>query len=193
MVSRFPRKNVITHVITYVITCYNIGMTTESKNFFALYLRNFIFGVEDSLVSTVGLLSGIATAGVSANTIFLTGVILVFVEAFSMAAGSFLSERSAEEYVTHRGMPTRSFVLGGIIMFFSYFLSGFIPILPYVLLPINVAFWTSIALALVALFVLGVVSARAFNVNIVRSGFRMLLIGGIAVLLGAGVGSFLNM
>lgn len=28
----------------------------------ATYFRNFIFGVEDSLVSTVGLLSGVAIA-----------------------------------------------------------------------------------------------------------------------------------
>ena len=29
------------------------------------YLRNFIFGVEDGLVSTIGLLSGISIVGVS--------------------------------------------------------------------------------------------------------------------------------
>jgi VIT1/CCC1 family predicted Fe2+/Mn2+ transporter len=50
-----------------------------------IYLRNFIFGVEDSLVSTVGLLSGVAVAGVASRTILLTGVVLIFVEAFSMA------------------------------------------------------------------------------------------------------------
>ena len=55
----------------------------------ALYLRNFIFGVEDSLVSTVGLLSGVAVANVDQATIFLTGMVLIFVEAFSMGVGSF--------------------------------------------------------------------------------------------------------
>ena len=52
------------------------------------YFRNFIFGVEDSLVSTVGLLSGVAIAGVPSRTILLTGVVLILVEAFSMAAGA---------------------------------------------------------------------------------------------------------
>jgi len=70
----------------------------KHKNTLAVYVRNFVFGVEDSLVSTVGLLSGIASAGASTATIFLTGTVLIFVEAFSMAVGSYLSEESVEEY-----------------------------------------------------------------------------------------------
>ena len=65
------------------------------------YLRNFVFGVEDSLVSTVGLLSGIAIAGMNRESIFATGVVLIFVEAVSMAAGSFLAETSAETVTSH--------------------------------------------------------------------------------------------
>ncbi len=63
-----------------------------------LYLRNIIFGISDSLVSTVGLLAGIDAAGTPRQAILLTGIVYAFVEAFSMAVGSFLSEQSAEEY-----------------------------------------------------------------------------------------------
>ena len=61
-----------------------------------LYMRNLIFGAEDSLVSTVGLLSGIAIGGVPKSAIILTGIVLIFVEAFSMGVGSYLSEYSVE-------------------------------------------------------------------------------------------------
>ena len=61
-----------------------------SKNVLAGYLRAFVFGVEDSLASTVGLLSGIAIAGAGRETILMTGIVLIFVEAFSMAIGDFL-------------------------------------------------------------------------------------------------------
>ena len=54
-------------------------MNSGSRGFFALYTRSFIFGVEDSLVSTTGLLAGIATAGVPPATIFLSSVFLIFV------------------------------------------------------------------------------------------------------------------
>ena len=56
------------------------------------YLRNFIFGVEDSLVSTVGLLAGVAAGGVSSAVILTTGLVLIEVEGFSMGLGSFLTE-----------------------------------------------------------------------------------------------------
>lgn len=69
----------------------------ESKQTFALYVRTFVFGVEDSLVSTVGLLSGLAIAGAARGTIILSGVTLIFVEAFSMGIGSLLSEHQKED------------------------------------------------------------------------------------------------
>ena len=94
----------------------------------ATYFRNFVFGVEDSLVSTVGLLSGIAIAGVAQKTIFLTGIVLIFVEGFSMAAGSFLSEASAEEYSARQNVSPRHSALAGVVMFVSYFVAGFIPL-----------------------------------------------------------------
>src|SRR3990167_8323104 len=97
----------------------------------ALFLRNLVFGVEDGLVSTVGLLSGIAIAGVDRETIFLTGIVLIFVEAFSMAAGSFLSEASVEEM--HGGADdTRGSIAAGAVMFFSYFAAGILPPFPYI-------------------------------------------------------------
>src|SRR3989344_3129963 len=69
------------------------------KNF-VLYVRNFIFGAEDSLVSTVGLLSGVAIGGVAKVDILLPGMVLIFVEAFSMAVGSFLAEFSVRKLPT---------------------------------------------------------------------------------------------
>jgi VIT1/CCC1 family predicted Fe2+/Mn2+ transporter len=42
--------------------------------------RNFVFGVEDSLVSTVGLLAGVAAAAVPNRDLVATGLILIFVK-----------------------------------------------------------------------------------------------------------------
>lgn len=39
----------------------------------------------------------VIAASVPRHDIFVTGVVLVFVEVFSIVAGSFLSERSTEE------------------------------------------------------------------------------------------------
>ncbi|MBI2099439.1 VIT1/CCC1 transporter family protein [Candidatus Uhrbacteria bacterium] len=164
----------------------------NSKTTLASYFRSFIFGVEDSLVSTVGLLSGVAIANVPRKTIFLTGVVLIFVEAFSMAVGSFLSEYSAEEYMKRAEAPPVRSVITGTIMFFSYFASGFVPLFPYIILPMPLAFLLSILFSLAALFLLGVVSAKISGLNVLKGALRMLVIGGLAAAIGIIVGKVIG-
>src|SRR3989344_6395924 len=156
-----------------------------------ILIRNVVFGVEDSLVSTVGLLSGISVGGADRAVILLTGFVLIFVEAFSMAVGSFLSEETSEEYSAHREVSLRGPVLGGTVMFVSYFLSGFVPLLPYVILGAS-AFWISILASLAALAVLGSVSARLLGLSVRRGGLRALFVGGIAVLAGGIIGNLVR-
>lgn len=157
-----------------------------------MYVRSFVFGGEDSLVSTVGLLSGVAAAGITKADIVLTGTILIFVEALSMAVGSFLSENSAEEYLKKSELPLRSAITTGAIMFGSYFLLGFIPLLPYLLWPVSAAFSASIIASLLALTLLGWISGREFKVSAWRSGMKMLILGGLAIGIGIIVGQFIR-
>lgn len=157
-----------------------------------LSLRNFIFGVEDSLVSTVGLLAGIAVAGVSRQTILLTGIVLIFVEALSMGAGSFLSEYSVEEYEKQGNVPARKSIGGALVMFVSYFISGFIPLFPYIVWRADLAFWISIAFSLAALFILGISQARFSKIRPITNGVRMLAIGGAAIVVGVLVGKIIQ-
>lgn len=156
------------------------------------YFRNFIFGVEDSLVSTVGLLSGVAVAGVSKQYLLITGVILLLVEGLSMAVGSFLTEYSVEEYTHKIETPMRRNVISGIVMFFSYFLSGFIPLSPYIFWPVDVALKFSVGFSVVALFMLGVVGARMSGTSVFKDGSRMAIIGGIAIIVGMLAGNLLS-
>jgi len=162
------------------------------KRFFVqpAFVRNFVFGIEDSLVSTVGLVSGIATAGVARGTILVTGVILILVEAFSMAVGSLVSDNSAAEVVVRRDVSYGASVAGAWIMFFSYVIAGVLVIAPYMLFPTTNAFLFSIAVALVVLFLLGMASGKLAGLNPIRKGIRMAVIGGIAVLIGSTVGFF---
>lgn len=158
----------------------------------AMYVRSFVFGGEDSLVSTVGLLSGVAAAGIGKSEIILTGTILIFVEALSMAVGSFLSENSAEEYLSKTELPLRSSMTTGGIMFISYFVLGFIPLTPYLIWPVSVAFSASIVASLIALTMLGWLSGREFKVSAWRSGLKMLILGGLAIGIGIIVGQLIR-
>ncbi len=157
-----------------------------------IFIRNFVFGVEDGLVSTVGFLSGIAVADVPEKTIFLTGIILVFVEAVSMAAGSFLSEDFTEDYVSKKEVPLHDPIMAGVIMFLSYFVAGMIPIIPYIVSPPSTAFITSIVVTLLALLVLGIATARISKVNVFKNSIRLLIIAGLAITVGIVVGKAIS-
>lgn len=144
------------------------------------------------MVSTVGLLSGVAVADVGKSTILLTGVILLLVEGLSMAVGSFLTESSVEEYTHQADVFAKRNIVSGVIMFFSYFLSGFIPLSPYLFWPVDTALIVSVCLSVISLFILGVISARLSGANIFKDGFRMAIVGGLAIAVGMVAGNFLS-
>lgn len=162
------------------------------KEKFALYFKNFIFGVEDSLVSTVGLLSGVAIANVPRETIFLTGMVLIFVEGFSMGVGSFLSEQSSEDLIHKKSKDKIFMIKAALIMFISYFFAGFIPLFPYMILETKTALLVSIALAIITLFILGIIAGKVSHKSYIKSAMRMMIVGGVAIGLGVLVGSIIN-
>ncbi|MEK7578985.1 MAG: VIT1/CCC1 transporter family protein [Patescibacteria group bacterium] len=151
-------------------------------------VRNVVFGVEDSLVSTVGLVSGIASAGIARETILMTGVVLVVVEAFSMAVGALLSENAVEEAEVHREVSLKGSVVGALTMFLSYLVAGTLVIIPYLIAPTETAFVASVVISLLALFLLGLVSAGISKIHPVKKGIMMVLIGGCAIGVGILVG-----
>lgn len=162
-----------------------------SREWSSIYFRNLVFGIEDGIVSTVGLLSGIAIADVPRETIILTGTVLVFVEAISMAAGSFLSEASVEELDMKKRAKSEESVKAGTTMFFSYFIAGFIPLLPYIYM-MEDALGASIVVSIVTLFLLGAWSGKLSRAGVLRSAFRMVIVGGIAVGVGVTAGALVG-
>lgn len=154
--------------------------------------RNFIFGVEDSLVSTVGLLSGIAAANTSRVTIITTGIVLIFVEAFSMGIGSYLSEETSQQLSSHKKISHLTVLKAALVMFISYLLAGLIPLSPYLLITGPRTEIISILATLFSLVLLGIYSARRFHGNILSKALEMFVLGGLATLVGIVIGSLLG-
>jgi VIT1/CCC1 family predicted Fe2+/Mn2+ transporter len=152
------------------------------------YIRSSFFGIEDSLVSTTGLIAGISVGTQSVDFILLAGFVAVAVEAISMSAGEFLSEETEQDL--NRSRHKSSPIIGGAIMFFSYSAAGMVPILPIMLFPIDYAIYVSMAAALVGLFLLGLVKGALTRRDIIRSGIQVLVVGGVAAMIGAAVGIF---
>lgn len=81
------------------------------RDFLGGAMREIVFGLEDSLVSTLGAVTGVAVGSGDRYVIVLSGLVLVAVEAISMSAGSFLSTQSAEEVSRERQRQDSSRIL----------------------------------------------------------------------------------
>lgn len=119
------------------------------------FVRNLVYGIEDSLISTTGVIVGTSLAGLGNRDIIVTGVILVLVEALSMSFGAFLSEDSFMKSADIQHTP-QDLSKYAAVMFLSYVIAGLVPLLPFMLMKSN-AWPYSIALALISLF--GLVAA----------------------------------
>ncbi|HEY7218088.1 MAG TPA: VIT1/CCC1 transporter family protein [Candidatus Binatia bacterium] len=60
-------------------------------------IREFVFGIQDGLISTVGLLAGVQGATENNLVVIVTGFTAMFSGAISMAAGSYLSSLAQKD------------------------------------------------------------------------------------------------
>lgn len=154
------------------------------------YLRSSLFGLEDALVSTTGMVVGISFGTANLKFILLAAFVTVSVEAVSMAAGEFLSDEAVHE-LDKKTQKDNTF-LSAVVMFLSYLLGGLIPVIPVILLPHTQAIIGSIVAAFTGLFILGFIKGKIVKVDKIRSAFEMLIIGGLAAGIGIIVGLILK-
>lgn len=161
------------------------------------YLRSMLFGLQDGIVSTTGVVAGISAGVEDRSVIILASLVAVAVEASSMGAGQYSSEKAVhqmEEKKASQGKEhtkhTDSVVVGSLIMFFAYFAAGAIPITPMLLtdIPLDQARIISIVSAFIALFIIGFIKGKIVEHAALRSAVEMLFIGGMATVIGLLVG-----
>lgn len=113
----------------------------------AAFARNLAFGVQDAVVTTTGVLA--ASSAVPGVDMFRAGLVSVVASAFSMAIGSYQSERGAE--LATASAPAdmkRSDMLGGaVVMFVSYLVTGLIIVAPWRVARGRTAAWASLVAA----------------------------------------------
>lgn len=63
--------------------------------------RDFVFGMQDGLISNLGLVLGVWQGGGGKFAILLAGLASMFAGAFSMSSGSYLSAKSQREVYEH--------------------------------------------------------------------------------------------
>lgn len=210
-------------------------------------IRELVFGLEDGLVSTLGAVAGIAAGTEDGRIVALSGLVLIAVEALSMAAGSYLSNKSHREMLEKRiederqeiedkpeeeteelrvmyrqrgfsedeiailvkritadkelwleEMTAKELRIGAgdleepksraIVMGASYVIGGAVPVIPFLLLPVDAALKVAVAASVAALFTIGFVKARATGRSRWRGGLEMVLVASAAAVVGYLIG-----
>lgn len=83
-------------------------------------------------------------------------------------------------------------IKGGLSMFFAYIVGGIIPLFSYLILPIESAVPLSIGITLIGLFVLGMSTTKFTKQSLLKSGLRVLIMGGIALIVGLAAGVWIG-
>ncbi len=160
----------------------------------ATLLRDFTLGASDGLVTTFAIVAGVVGASLSSSVIIILGLAKLLADAVSMSAGIYLGAKSEIEYKdlkeNHRHKEV-SPLNQGAIMFLSFALIGFLPLLPFVLdLPSK--FILSTIIVGIALFIIGSLRAVYAGKKALLGGIEMFLVGGTAALIAYLVGFLLK-
>ena len=155
------------------------------------YLRSLMFGLQDGIVSTTGVVVGISTGVSDKSIIVLAALVAVMVEASSMAAGQYSSEKAVHQ-MDKKERHTDNLILGAIIMFLAYLIGGMFSIMPTLIFDQPEARILAIISAFLGLIIIGYLKGKVVEHKPIRSAIELLIIGGIATLVGVIVGYFLK-
>jgi len=154
-------------------------------------MREVIFGIEDSLITCLGTVTGVAAGTQDQFIILLSGVVVTVVSITSMSAGSYLSAKSAEEAEEPHQKESHLLSISlraALIMAVSYGIGGFLPLLPYVFFPIHMALYIDPCFTAIILFGVGMGSAHYTKRSVWKSGFEMMIVSLGAVVIGYMIG-----
>lgn len=156
-------------------------------------VRQTVFGLEDGIVSTLGVIVGIAAGTNSRRIVIISAFVVVMVESLSMAAGTFLSDRSEMEVEKEKGTKVfRKPLVGSMYMGLSYVIGGFVSILPFFFTDPAPAIIPSIMISILALFIVGFVKGKIADIDPFKSGLEMSLISISAAVLGYVIGKLVG-
>jgi VIT1/CCC1 family predicted Fe2+/Mn2+ transporter len=159
-------------------------------------VRAGVFGVQDGIVSTFGLVMGVVGAQVSPEAVLIAGIAGAVSGAVSMGAGEYVSVKVQRELLEVRGIrdedgnvsPNRAALANSGL----FVLGAAFPLAPFLFLVGFPAVLVSTGLSITALFSTGALLTRLTKRSAVASGLRMLIIGGGAGILGYVVGTLLG-
>lgn len=165
-------------------------------------LREFVYGGMDGAVTTFAVVTGAAGANLDTSVILILGFANVFADGFSMAVGSYLSEKSDQDLTNSKQDEKTEYespLSASIATFISFILVGFIPLSLYTIdyiFNLNIALDTllisSVILTLLAFIGIGYLRGVITKISRTRAVLESFALGAAAAVISYGVGNLLE-
>ena len=146
------------------------------------YIRELIYGANDGIITTFAVVAGVTGGGLPLRVVLIIGAANLLADGLSMAVGNYLSIRSHESVLETQNLPEEEAfpIRHAAATFFAFATAGIVPLVPYMIPGIaGDRFVWSIALTLLAMFVIGSSRALIANVQWWKAGFEMLGLGAV--------------
>jgi predicted membrane protein (TIGR00267 family) len=159
--------------------------------------RYFVIGFFDGALTILGLIMGAHLSGEASNNLIISaGIATALALGISSGFGAYeaeIIEQNIKKKEIEKAMLSN---VGGVIdsahkvaIYFSAFIHGIapliaslIPLAPYAILPLDLAFYSSMVLGFVSLFVVGFIFGRISKTNVLIAGLKFVLAGVITLI-----------
>jgi VIT1/CCC1 family predicted Fe2+/Mn2+ transporter len=166
-------------------------------------LREFVYGGMDGAVTTFAVVTGAAGANLDTSIILILGYANVLADGFSMAVGSYLSEKSDQDLSDSKGTTNKddheSPLSASIATFISFVIVGFIPLSLYTVdyifgldLSTSTLLISSVSLTLLAFIGIGYLRGVITKISRTRAVVESFGLGVAAAIISYGVGYYLE-
>lgn len=151
------------------------------------YLRAAVFGIEDALISTTGMVTGVSIGSQDKQFILLASLVAISVGAISLSTSQYFSEKAVHQMECRKKFSDNP-VVGSVIMFVGHSVAGLIPILPIIFFSFPWAIAVSVIFSFLGLYLLGFIKGELVKVSPNKSALEMFFVGGLSTLIGVVVG-----
>ena len=156
------------------------------------YIRDLVYGANDGIITTFAVVAGVTGGSLSHLAVLVVGVANLAADGVAMGVGNLLAIRAHESALAADGRPEEETYpwKHGLATLVSFVVAGTLPLLPY-MMPVQAdrrLFW-SVLVTMLSLFGVGVARAVVTRDRWWRTGFEMLLLGGVVAVAAYGAGA----
>ena len=154
------------------------------------YIRDFVYGANDGIITTFAVVSGVAGGGLSSLAVVIVGAANLAADGVSMGVGNLLAIRADERAREAANLPELEAFpwKHGLATTLAFVVAGVVPLLPYLVPGLESRAGWSTVLTFTTLFLLGALRALVTIDRWWRSGLETLLLGAVVAMAAYGAG-----